>query len=122
MECIGHSSGIPEGAQGIYPAGRSGRKPKRFAIEMLPGPAVTWVRNDGNYRTVWSSAGNEYHAKVLLMAPGTEYRRLTTAGEDGTHGIDRYLTESWMVILSRDGTASSIGDVFPEDELEVVLE
>ena len=122
MECIGHSSAIPEGAQGIYPAGRSGSNPKRFAIEMLPGPAVTWVRDDGSYRTVWSAAENEYHAKVLLMAPGTEYRRLTTAGEDGMHGIDRYLTESWMVILSRDGTTSSIGEVFPEDELEVVLE
>ncbi len=74
--------GFPQGVHGAELAERIQAQAERFGVEILPAQTVTGIQADGDYRTVRTESGQEYGTSVVLLAPGTRYRRLGVPGEE----------------------------------------
>lgn len=74
--------GFPQGIHGAELAERIQAQAERFGVEILPAQTVTGIQADGDYRTIRTESGQDYCASVVLLAPGTRYRRLGVPGEE----------------------------------------
>ena len=85
-ERLDNFPGFPEGVTGDDLSDRLRRQAERFGVEVLAATEVTALGVDGSYRTVTTSAGQEYGAFAVLLALGSTYRRLGIPGEDDLIG------------------------------------
>ena len=81
-ERIENYPGFPEGVTGAALADSFQEHAKRFGVEILSAQEISHVGVDGDYRFVRTSSGDEYCSKAILLATGSEYRRLGVPGEE----------------------------------------
>lgn len=80
--------GFDNGIEGAEFARRLRNQAERFGVEILQAQAVTEVATDGAYRLVRTEDGNEYCGHSVLIATGSQYRRLGVPGESRLIGIN----------------------------------
>ncbi len=80
-ERLDNYPGFPEGLTGEEFAKRLVLQAKRFEIEMLSATKVTDIDIDGRYKLVRTANGDEYRTHAVLIATGSQYRRLGVPGE-----------------------------------------
>ena len=85
-ERIDNYPGFAQGIKGGDLADQMRAHAERFGVEILPAQAVTQVSAQGDYRMVVTETGDEYCAGALLLATGTQYRRLGAPGEEDLIG------------------------------------
>jgi thioredoxin reductase (NADPH) len=81
-EQLDNFPGFPDGITGAEFADRMRRQAERFGVEILTAQTVTGVDVDGEYRIVHTADGGEIRAWAVLLAPGSDYRRLQIPGEE----------------------------------------
>ncbi len=90
-ERIDNYPGFAQGISGSDLADQMRQQAERFGVELLiaqtvasidPGQPPDADGRDGGVRTVVTESGAEYRAPVVLLTPGTRYRRLNVPGED----------------------------------------
>jgi thioredoxin reductase (NADPH) len=74
--------GFADGIEGAAFSDQLFRQAQRFGVEFLQAQDVANVVSQDNYHRVFTSDGNEYSARVLLVATGSTYRRLGITGEE----------------------------------------
>jgi thioredoxin reductase (NADPH) len=80
-ERLDNYPGFPEGVGGAEFADRLTYQARRFGVELLSAE-VSSLEVDGQYRVVRLATGDEVRSHVLLLAPGSTYRRLDVPGEE----------------------------------------
>jgi thioredoxin reductase (NADPH) len=80
-ERLDNFPGFPEGIGGAEFADRLASQARRFGVELLSAE-VSSLEMDGQYRVIGLAAGNEVRSYVVLLAPGSVYRRLDVPGEE----------------------------------------
>lgn len=79
--------GFPEGIAGAELAERFVKQAERYGVEMLQAVSVTRVTDDGHRELdVETATGDHYHARAVLIATGSTYRRTDAEGEDDLIG------------------------------------
>ncbi|HRQ24580.1 MAG TPA: FAD-dependent oxidoreductase, partial [Anaerolineales bacterium] len=58
------------------------KQTERFGVEMLQAQDVVRIHSHDNYHCVQTADGSEYSACALLIAAGSQYKRLGAPGED----------------------------------------
>lgn len=79
--------GFDEGIEGPELADKLVAQAKRFGVEILQAQQVTEIIEDGKYRVVRTGDGSEYTARAVLVASGSQYRRLNVPGERDLIGV-----------------------------------
>jgi len=75
--------GFPEGVRGGDLADRFIEQARRYGVELLQAVGVAGVERDPDgVVVVETRAGEHYHARAVLVATGSSYRRLLVPGED----------------------------------------
>ena len=74
--------GFPDGIAGAEFADRLRRQVQRFGGEFLEAAAVTGIRRQAAQHVVVTDSGAEYACHALLLATGSQYRRLEAPGEE----------------------------------------
>jgi len=82
--------GFPSGLSGGDLARRAVAQARRFGVEILAPQQVTGVSVDGASRTVKLMEGGDVGCKVLLIATGVAYRKLTVPGAERLQGSGIY--------------------------------
>jgi thioredoxin reductase (NADPH) len=87
-ERLDNFPGFPEGVSGTEFADRLVAQARRFGVELLSAVSVSDIDTNGHdqYRHVRTDSGHEYHARALLLTPGSHYRRLGVPGEEDLIG------------------------------------
>ncbi|MDA0263154.1 MAG: FAD-dependent oxidoreductase [Chloroflexi bacterium] len=85
-ERIDNYPGFVEGIGGGELADQMRAHAERFGVEILPAQTVTKIQADGDHKMITTESGDEYCANAILLAPGTNYRRLNVPGEDDLIG------------------------------------
>lgn len=80
--------GFDTGISGQEFARRLANQARRFGAELLEAQEVTDITREGQYLCVKTASGEEYGARVMLVATGSKYRRLNVPGEDDLIGIN----------------------------------
>lgn len=80
--------GFDDGIEGAEFARRLRNQAERFGVEILQAQIVTEIAEDGAYRLVRTEDGNEYCGHTVLIATGSQYRRLGVPGESRLLGIN----------------------------------
>jgi len=78
--------GFAEGVEGHRFADQLRRQTERFGVEMLQAQEVVNIHSHDNYHCVSTADSSEYSARALLLAAGSQYRRLGIPGEDSYIG------------------------------------
>ena len=82
-ERLDNYPGFPDGIGGAELADRFVRQAERYGVEMLQAVSVTKVNDDGHRELdVETATGDHYHARAVLLATGSSYRRTNAEGED----------------------------------------
>ena len=81
-ERIENYPGFPQGIGGAKLADEIRVQVERFGVEILPVQLVTGIGVDGDYKMISTERGDEYCSKALLLATGSQYRRLGVPGEE----------------------------------------
>ncbi len=82
-ERLDNYPGFPDGIGGAELADRFVRQAERYGVEMLQALSVTHITDDGHRELdVETATGDHYHARAVLLAPGSSYRRTEAEGED----------------------------------------
>jgi thioredoxin reductase (NADPH) len=81
-ERIDNYPGFPEGITGEALVNNFQEHAERFGVEILSAQEISSISTDGDYRFVRTSSGDEYCSKAILLATGSEYRRLGVPGEE----------------------------------------
>jgi len=79
--------GFDEGITGEEFGRRLANQARRFGAEILQAQTVTDIRSEGTYREVLTADGSDYGAKAILIATGSQYKRLDAPGEAELIGI-----------------------------------
>src|SRR5512147_2260688 len=74
--------GFPEGISGQEFSERVAQQARRFGVEILQAVDVEKLEMEEGYHEVYTSDGNHYHSRAILVATGASYRRLDVPGED----------------------------------------
>lgn len=74
--------GFPEGISGQEFSERVAQQARRFGVEILQAVDVEKLQMEAGYHEVYTSDGNHYHSRAILVATGASYRRLDVPGED----------------------------------------
>ena len=74
--------GFPEGISGQEFSERVTQQARRFGVEILQAVDVEKMEMEAGYHEVYTSDGNHYHSRAVLIATGASYRRLEVPGED----------------------------------------
>jgi thioredoxin reductase (NADPH) len=75
--------GFPDGVGGADLADRFIEQSKRYGVELLQAVGVAGVQRDPDgIVVVETRAGEHYHARAVLVATGSSYRRLLVPGEE----------------------------------------
>jgi len=80
-EQIDNYPGFVDGISGDQFAKNVVAQAKRFGVEMLGATNIAAIGIEGEYRTIRTTSGDEYSAHVLLLATGSNYRRLGLSNE-----------------------------------------
>ena len=81
-ERLDNFPGFPEGISGADFADRLASQARRFGVELLQAQAVTGLRAEDESRYVSTADGRDYGARAVLIASGSQYRRLGAQGEE----------------------------------------
>ena len=81
-ERLDNFPGFPEGVSGAEFADRLAQQARRFGVELLQAQAVTGLRAEDESRYVATADGREYGACAVLIASGSQYKRLGARGEE----------------------------------------
>lgn len=81
-ERLDNFPGFPEGVSGAEFADRLAEQARRFGVELLQAQAVTGLRVEGESRYISTADGREYGARAILIASGSQYKRLGAQGEE----------------------------------------
>jgi thioredoxin reductase (NADPH) len=91
-ERLDNYPGFPEGIGGAELADRFVKQAERYGVEMLQAVSVTSIAAesgmtaDGDELDVGTATGDHYHARAVLVATGSSYRRTNAEGEDDLIG------------------------------------
>ena len=91
-ERLDNYPGFPEGIGGGELADRFVKQAERYGVEMLQAIPVTSISADsgmtadGDELDVETANGDHYHARAVLLATGSSYRRTGADGEDDLIG------------------------------------
>jgi thioredoxin reductase (NADPH) len=81
-ERLDNYPGFPDGIGGAELADRIVRQAERYEVELLQAVSVTEVREDDGEIEVTTSTGDHLHARAVLVATGSSYRRTDAPGEE----------------------------------------
>jgi thioredoxin reductase (NADPH) len=81
-ERLDNVPGFAEGVLGSEFALQLRKQTERFGVEMLQAQDVVRIHSHDNYHCVQTADGSEYSACALLIAAGSQYKRLGAPGED----------------------------------------
>ncbi len=81
-ERLDNYPGFPEGVGGAELADRIVEQARRYGVEMLQAVSVRRISGDGDEVDVETATGEHYHARAVLVATGSTYRRTNAPGED----------------------------------------
>ena len=86
-ERLDNYPGFPEGIGGAELADRFVQQARRYGVEMLQALSVTGITDEGHRELDIATAnGDHYHARAVLVATGSSYRRTDADGEEGLIG------------------------------------
>jgi thioredoxin reductase (NADPH) len=85
-ERLDNYPGFPEGIGGAELADRIVQQAQRHGVEMLQAVSVRQITPDGERIDVETATGDHYHARAVLIATGSTYRRTHAPGEDDLIG------------------------------------
>ena len=85
-ERLDNYPGFPEGIGGAELADRIVQQARRYGVEMLQAVSVRQITRDGERIDVETATGDHYHARAVLIATGSTYRRTNAPGEDDLIG------------------------------------
>jgi thioredoxin reductase (NADPH) len=91
-ERLDNYPGFPEGIGGAELADRFVKQAERYGVEMLQAISVmrisadSGMTADGDELDVETANGDHYHARAVLLATGSSYRRTDADGEDDLVG------------------------------------
>jgi thioredoxin reductase (NADPH) len=85
-ERLDNYPGFPEGIGGAELADRIVRQARRYGVELLQAVSVGRIASDGDQVDVETATGDHYHARAVLLATGSTYRRTGAAGEEDLIG------------------------------------
>ena len=86
-ERLDNYPGFPEGIAGAELADRFVKQAERYGVEMLQAVSVTRITDEGHRELdVETATGDHYHARAVLIATGSSYRRTDAEGEDDLIG------------------------------------
>ena len=82
-ERLDNYPGFPEGIGGAELADRFVKQAERYGVELLQAVSVTTITDEGHRELdVETATGDHYHARAVLIATGSSYRRTDAEGED----------------------------------------
>jgi thioredoxin reductase (NADPH) len=79
---IDNYPGFPEGISGAELAERFVTQARRYDVELLSAVSVARLETDGENLVTFLSSGQELTSAAVIVATGSEYRRLDVPGED----------------------------------------
>jgi len=85
-ERLDNFPGFPDGINGGEFADRLKLQAERFGVELVQATQVVKAYHEGESCYVRCSGGDEYGARAMLIATGSNYRRLDVPGEQGLIG------------------------------------
>lgn len=80
--------GFPEGVSGASFAERMEEQARRFEVEIVQGEEIVDIVREDNYLVVKSINKREYVGRAVLIATGSQYKRLNVAGETELIGFN----------------------------------
>lgn len=83
-DIVDNYPGFPEGIEGLTLAGHLEKQAERFGAHIEYGD-VTELRDEGDFKTVVVD-GADVKAKVVLIATGSDYKKLGVPGEKESYG------------------------------------
>jgi thioredoxin reductase (NADPH) len=81
-ERLDNYPGFPDGIGGAELAERIVLQARRYGVEMLQALSVDSIAPDGDQLELVTANGDHYHARAVLVATGSSYRRTGAPGED----------------------------------------
>ncbi len=85
-ERLDNYPGFPEGIGGAELASRFAQQARRYGVELLEAVGVESLHREGDQINVVLSTGRHIHARSLVLATGSTYRRTGATGEDDLIG------------------------------------
>ncbi len=85
-ERLDNFPGFPEGVSGAEFGDRLAQQARRFGVELLQAQTVIGLRVEGESRYISTADGREYGARAVLLATGSQYKRLGVDGEENYIG------------------------------------
>jgi thioredoxin reductase (NADPH) len=86
-ERLDNYPGFPDGIGGAELADRFVRQAERYGVEMLQALSVSEIRDEGGGEIELVTANDEHlHARAVLVATGSSYRRTGAEGEEDLIG------------------------------------
>jgi len=84
---IDNYPGFPEGISGAELADRLVAHARRYGVELLSAVEVTGITREPDCVMVTTTTGDMYGADAVIIATGSQYRRLGVPGEAGLIGL-----------------------------------
>jgi len=84
---IDNYPGFPDGIGGAELADRLIAHARRYGVELLSAVEVTGITHEPDCVMVTTSTGDTYGADAVIVATGSQYRRLGVPGESGLIGL-----------------------------------
>ena len=81
-ERLDNYPGFPDGIGGAELAERIVTQARRYGVEMIQALSVETISPDGGRLEIATANGDHYHARAVLIATGSSYRRTGAPGED----------------------------------------
>jgi len=81
-ERLDNYPGFPEGIGGAELADRIVQQARRYGVELLQALSVTAIEPDDDQIEITTSNDDHYHARAVVVATGSSYRRTGAEGED----------------------------------------
>ena len=85
-ERLDNYPGFPDGIGGAELAERIVTQARRYGVEMIQALSVESISPDGERLEVTTANGDHYHARAVLVATGSSYRRTGAPGEESLVG------------------------------------
>jgi thioredoxin reductase (NADPH) len=99
--------GFPDGIEGMTLAGNLEKQAERFGAQIEFGD-VSAIRNEGDYKVV-TVDGEEVKAKTVLIATGSDYKKLNVPGEKELYGRGVHYCATCDGAFYREKTLAVVG-------------